>query len=157
KASASDQRRCSRARTWATASSRPASEARMKLVERTSTQGRWATSGRTDEPPPAQAARRRMLRTAPRKRLAQPVAELDAARDLVGREVLGAVIDDLLRLALGGGDHLGDHHRPAERIGDDQRLRLLHLGEALEAALDLAEGHALAVDLHQVVLAPVEV
>src|SRR5690606_25933721 len=86
-----------------------------------------------------------------------PVAELDPPRDLVGGEVARAVVDDLLRLALGDRHHPGDHHRAGERIRLQARLRRLHLGERLEAALHLAEGDPLALDLDHVVLAPGEV
>ena len=81
------------------------------------------------------------------------LAELDLARDLVGREVAGAVVDDVLGAAHAGAHHARDDHRTAEVVGDDPRLRRLDLGERLQAALDLAQRDALAVDLDQVVLA----
>src|SRR5690606_25307292 len=59
---------------------------------------------------------------------------------------------------LGGDLLLGhdarDDHRARHRIGDDRRLRGLDLRHRLEAALDLTERDALAVDLDDNVLAP---
>src|SRR6185312_2796448 len=83
-------------------------------------------------------------------------AELDTARHLVGRQVLRAVIDDLFgdaRPTLAHHHDARDHHRATERIGDDADLRLLHLGERLEALLHFPERDALAVDLDELVLA----
>src|SRR5438094_261284 len=81
------------------------------------------------------------------------LAELDPARHLVRSEVARAVVDDLLGPALLLGDDARDHHRAGHRIGDDRGLRGLDLRERLEAALDLAERDALAIDLDDVVLA----
>ena len=81
------------------------------------------------------------------------LAELDLARDLVGRQVARAVVDDVLGAAHAGAHDARDDHRAAEVVGDDPRLRRLHLGERFQAALDLAQRDALAVDLDQVVLA----
>src|SRR4051812_8208189 len=81
------------------------------------------------------------------------LAELDLARDLVGREVAGAVVDDVLGAAHAGAHDARDDHRAAQVVGDDARLRRLDLREGFQAALDLAQRHALAVDLHEIVLA----
>src|SRR6185503_11480689 len=89
----------------------------------------------------------------PTARRLDALAELDAARDLVGRQVAGAVVDDLLGLAQRGGDHARDHHRAGERVGLEAGLRRLDLGEGLEAALDLAERDPLALDLDDVLAA----
>src|SRR5262249_33979152 len=80
-------------------------------------------------------------------------AEFDPARDLVRREIARAVIDDLLGAALLLRDDARDDHRARHRIGDDARLRGLDLRERLEAALDLAECDALAIDLDDIVFA----
>src|SRR4051794_18374282 len=83
----------------------------------------------------------------------ETLAELDLARDLVGREVTRAVVDDVLGPAHAGADDPRDDHRAAQVVRDDARLRRLDLREGFQAALDLAQRHALAVDLHQIVLA----
>ncbi len=72
---------------------------------------------------------------------------------LYGREVARAVVDDVLGAAHAGADDARDDHRAAQVVGDDAGLRRLDLGERLQAALDLAQRDALAVDLDQVVLA----
>src|SRR5262249_4666847 len=130
-------------------SSGPASTASRSATPATTPSSRRSTSPSAATPSSTRSFARPWTRRSARQRL----AELDLARDLVGGEVAGAVVDDVFRATDARADDAGDHHRPSQIVGHDPGLRRLHLGERLQAPLDLAQRDALAVDLDEIVLA----